>query len=323
LLNRKTIMSSYTKNPPLVTLAHGQPVTSTLAMAEGTDNEHASVIKLVRNHLNDYEEFGLVRFEIRPREPGRHGGGDAEYALLNEPQATLLITYMRNSPVVREFKKRLVREFFAMAEQLRDAEALRREDFDEPPGFPDAFAEGTCPTGSPFDLVESSKLGNLFRLSRSAANAYLIRCGVTPGYVAATLAEHAGQASALAFNSPSLVVTSQAHGSVAEWWRNCLETGQIGAEPGATEWPRTLPCRAVQTAYADWCRLRHLAHVESTVHLGASLHSWGVRRERPGVPKGEPRPWWYVFPPLDMARRLFAESLANRSSLKGLAVRHV
>jgi hypothetical protein len=37
-----------------------------LAIAEGTGGEHASVIKLARTYLVDLEEFGRVRFEIRP-----------------------------------------------------------------------------------------------------------------------------------------------------------------------------------------------------------------------------------------------------------------
>ncbi|QCK18581.1 hypothetical protein FORC88_1431 [Salmonella enterica subsp. enterica serovar Typhimurium] len=41
-----------------------------------------------------------------------------EIALLNEQQTTLLITYMRNNEVVREFKKRLVAEFFTMRSAL-------------------------------------------------------------------------------------------------------------------------------------------------------------------------------------------------------------
>jgi phage regulator Rha-like protein len=95
-----------------------QVVTSTIIIAQETGNEHASVIKLVRAYLADFEDFGLVRFEIQPRPEGQHGGGDVEYALLNEHQSTLLITYMRNSEVVRAFKKRLVKAFFEFAQSV-------------------------------------------------------------------------------------------------------------------------------------------------------------------------------------------------------------
>lgn len=92
----------------------GEPRTTSLIVAQGTEVEHASVIKLIRNNITDFEEFGLVGFEIRPRPTGQHGGADVEYAILNEAQATLLLTYMRNSDIVRQFKKSLVRAFYEL-----------------------------------------------------------------------------------------------------------------------------------------------------------------------------------------------------------------
>lgn len=116
----------------LVTLDGGQAVTTSLVVAEGTDNEHASVILLVRKHLESLEEFGRVRFEIAPFETAG-GTQQREVANLNEPQATLLLTMMRNSPIVLAFKVRLVKAFYAMAAQqhrdpvqvLNDPAAMR------------------------------------------------------------------------------------------------------------------------------------------------------------------------------------------------------
>lgn len=102
----------------IVTITDGQAVTTTLAIAEGTENEHASVIKLVRSYQTDLEEFGRVGFEIAPFETAG-GTQRREVAILNEQQSTLLLTYMRNSEIVRAFKKRLVKEFWQMAEKLR------------------------------------------------------------------------------------------------------------------------------------------------------------------------------------------------------------
>ncbi|PKH12627.1 hypothetical protein BI292_06350 [Pseudomonas sp. 43NM1] len=101
----------------IVIIKDGDAVTTTLAIAEGTLNDHASVIALARKYQADLEDFGLVRFEIRPREAGQHGGGDTEFAILNEPQSTLLLTFMRNTDIVRAFKKKLVREFWEMVQQ--------------------------------------------------------------------------------------------------------------------------------------------------------------------------------------------------------------
>lgn len=56
----------------------------------------------VREYQNDLEEFGALAFETR-----RTLGTPTTFFLLNEPQATLILTYMRNSEIVRDFKKRL------------------------------------------------------------------------------------------------------------------------------------------------------------------------------------------------------------------------
>ncbi|MBV6447287.1 phage regulatory protein/antirepressor Ant [Nitrosomonas sp.] len=102
----------------LVTIENGNPVTTTLAIAKGTEVEHKSVIQLTRSYLSDLEEFGRVTFEMAPFETAG-GTQQREIAILNEQQSTLLLTYMRNSDVVRDFKKRLVKAFWQMANQLK------------------------------------------------------------------------------------------------------------------------------------------------------------------------------------------------------------
>jgi phage antirepressor YoqD-like protein/phage regulator Rha-like protein len=94
----------------LVTMLGDQAVTTSTAIAAGCEVDHASVIKLVRSYQADLAEFGLLDFKSEST-----GGRPTEFALLNEQQATLLLTYMRNTPVVREFKKRLVKEFWRLA----------------------------------------------------------------------------------------------------------------------------------------------------------------------------------------------------------------
>lgn len=89
------------------------PMTTSMRVADGTQGEHASVLRLIRDNLADFEEFGRVGFEIAPFETA--GGVQRRtVAFLNEQQATLLLTYMRNTPVVRDFKKRLVRAFYVL-----------------------------------------------------------------------------------------------------------------------------------------------------------------------------------------------------------------
>lgn len=98
--------------------AEGELRVSSLIVADRTDNQHASVLRVIRERQAELEQFGLVRFEIAPRLTGQHGGGDTTYALLNEPQSTLLMTFMRNSPVVVDFKVELVKQFYAMRQAL-------------------------------------------------------------------------------------------------------------------------------------------------------------------------------------------------------------
>lgn len=101
----------------LVHLVDGEPRVSTMTIAEKTGNQHASVIRLVRDNLSDFQAFGGVGFEIAPFETAG-GVQRREVAQLNEQQGTLLITYLRNTPEVRELKIALVAEFYAMRQLL-------------------------------------------------------------------------------------------------------------------------------------------------------------------------------------------------------------
>jgi phage regulator Rha-like protein len=55
----------------LVTLDAGIATTTSLKVAEGTDNEHRAVLQLIRNNIGDFAEFGRVAFEMRPFEQAR------------------------------------------------------------------------------------------------------------------------------------------------------------------------------------------------------------------------------------------------------------
>lgn len=95
----------------IVSIINGEALTTSLAIAEGVGNEHKHVIRLIRDYLSDLKEFGRVSFENAPFETAG-GTQQREYAMLNEQQATLLITYMRNNDIVRAFKKQLVKAFY-------------------------------------------------------------------------------------------------------------------------------------------------------------------------------------------------------------------
>ncbi len=101
----------------IVEVVEGQAFTTTEVIARMTGNGHRGVIQLLRLHIDDFDEFGRVQFEMRPFEtPG--GVQQHQIALLNESQATLLMTYMRNSDVVRAFKRALVHAFAELKAKL-------------------------------------------------------------------------------------------------------------------------------------------------------------------------------------------------------------
>lgn len=98
----------------------GEPATTSLTVATESGNDHASVVKLVRNNLDDLNEVGRVGFEIQPFETA--GGRQyREIAVLDEPAAALLMTYLRNTPKIKDFKKRLIQAFYAMRRALTEA----------------------------------------------------------------------------------------------------------------------------------------------------------------------------------------------------------
>ena len=95
----------------------GELTTTSLVIAEGTKLQHASVLRVVRDNEEDFEEFGRVRFEIRPFETAG-GTQNRTIAVLNREHAMLLMTYMRNTAVIRQFKKQLVKAFTDMERRL-------------------------------------------------------------------------------------------------------------------------------------------------------------------------------------------------------------
>ena len=101
----------------IVSIINGQAVTTSLAIAEGTEVQHKNILDLIRSYRVDLEQFGRVTFEIQPFATAG-GTQKREIATLNERQASLVLMYMRNSEIARGFKIRIIKEFWAMAERL-------------------------------------------------------------------------------------------------------------------------------------------------------------------------------------------------------------
>lgn len=95
----------------------GELATTSSIVADGTGVQHKNVLELIRKNLADFEEFGGVAFKTQAFETAG-GTQNRNVAILNREHAMLLMTFMRNTAVVRDFKKNLVRAFVEMEKQL-------------------------------------------------------------------------------------------------------------------------------------------------------------------------------------------------------------
>lgn len=86
------------------------PITDSKIVAERLNLNHHSVTRLIRNYEEDFKEFGQVGFEIQGKE---------KVYFINEQQFTLLVTYFKNTEIVREYKKKFVKAFFLMKNELQ------------------------------------------------------------------------------------------------------------------------------------------------------------------------------------------------------------
>ena len=109
----------------LIKLIDNEPRISHRIIAEQTGNDEKSVSRIIRNNMDKFEKFGRVGFEIQSenevkekQKTNPNYRAEKTY-FLNEPQATLLLTFMRNNEIVINFKVRLVQEFFKMRTQLK------------------------------------------------------------------------------------------------------------------------------------------------------------------------------------------------------------
>lgn len=101
-----------------------EPYTTADTVARYAQVRHKTVNELIRKHFADLEEFGTLPFEMEAVERER-GIKYAKVYHLNEQQATLLITYLKNTESVRRFKKALVRGFYEARQELAARHALR------------------------------------------------------------------------------------------------------------------------------------------------------------------------------------------------------
>lgn len=100
-----------------------KPFTTSKVIAEMTGIEHRKIKVTIRKYQGDINSFGLsASYQAEST-----GGRPEEIIKLNEAQATFLMTLLKNTPIVVEFKKELVRQFYAMRQELLKRQTGRAE----------------------------------------------------------------------------------------------------------------------------------------------------------------------------------------------------
>ena len=113
----------------LVFSRDGIAVTTSLLVAKGVQVEHRAVLQLIRKYIPNFETFGSLIFETVKGKALPQGGfaKSTEIAILNEPQTTLLLTFFKNTEIVRKFKVALVQKFYELREQLYEKNVQRKD----------------------------------------------------------------------------------------------------------------------------------------------------------------------------------------------------
>ncbi len=99
-----------------------EPYTTSEIIAECAEVQHHTITRLIRENKADFEELGILGFKIHKLDTR---GQPKKSYILNEQQATFLITYLKNTETVRQFKLNLVKAFFEMREELSEIRLQR------------------------------------------------------------------------------------------------------------------------------------------------------------------------------------------------------
>lgn len=98
-----------------------EPYTLSSIIAEHAEINHKSLKEQIRRRLSELECYGKVPFKMEPLPSGQ----TTKDYILNEQQATLLITFLKNTAPVIAFKTALVKAFFEMRDELSRVQVQR------------------------------------------------------------------------------------------------------------------------------------------------------------------------------------------------------
>ena len=108
-------------NLPLI-VKKGEARIDSRLLAPVTGNQHKNVIGLIERYAEQFLVFGVVPFQTE-KPTSKKGGRPQRFALLNEDQCYLLLTFARNTAAVVAMKVQLVQAF----KEARRAAELHQE----------------------------------------------------------------------------------------------------------------------------------------------------------------------------------------------------
>lgn len=97
----------------LVKLKGNDAFTDSMIVADGTGVTHKKIKLAITKNQKYLEKFGGISVQYQTENNAGRGRPETFY-LLNEQQATFLITLLKNTETVVEFKAELVRQFYEM-----------------------------------------------------------------------------------------------------------------------------------------------------------------------------------------------------------------
>lgn len=111
----------------LVIMKDDVPVISTFDLFERMGySEHRNLKEIIDKHIDDFNEFGVMRFEtVKPI--GAKGGRPVKVYLINEEQFTFLAMMMRNTSEVVKLKVKIAKEFIRMRQTISNLIAQRQD----------------------------------------------------------------------------------------------------------------------------------------------------------------------------------------------------
>lgn len=94
----------------LVTIKRDEVFTNSIIIADETGYDHSVIQRKIRDFKDEFWQLGKLGYENRALPSGQK----QKLYLLNEPQASYLLTMLDNRDKVRMFKFALVKEFYRM-----------------------------------------------------------------------------------------------------------------------------------------------------------------------------------------------------------------